>query len=220
MLLRRSAGLLARHAASRPRFGSTMMAAVVERPPILTPDLPDWRQRELDRKEPHINYHKVYPREFTDAEEGPDQKRAREKVLMVLERDGGRLGAGDKSGVEATVDRKLAHRLYLVVCIDGTWQFPQAAWSSGQTAHACVMQGVTHRCGSAMTLYPLGNAPIAHLELAKDAKVFYYRLLLTDGDVELGEGVTEHAWLTKDELGERLDPATAALAADFIGPFP
>ena len=184
------------------------------------PDLPDWWQQRLEAKSHLVHFQKVYPKELTDAEEGPDQKRAREKVAMVLERDGGRLGAGDKSGVEATLDRKLAQRLYLVVCVDGTWQFPQAAWSSGQTAHACVMQGVARRCGSTMTLHALGNAPIAHLELADDAKVFYYRLLLTDGDVELGDGVSDHAWLTKDELGERLDPATSALAADFTGPYP
>eukprot|EP00966_Prymnesium_polylepis_P272792 6302340-Prymnesium_polylepis.1 len=60
---------------------------------------------------------------------------------------------------------------------------------------------------------------MAHLELPDATRVFYYRLLLTGGHVELAEGVTAHAWLTKEELGERLDPATAALVAEMCGPW-
>jgi len=205
--------------AARPRFSSTVMAAVIERSPVLTPDLPEWQQQEFARREDYIKFHKVYPRELTDAEEGPDQKRAREKVQMVVERDGGRLGAGDKSGDEATSDRRLAERLYLVVCIDRTWQFPQALWSPEQSAHACVLAEVANRCGSELAVHPMGNAPMAHLELPDETRIFFYRLLHTGGDIEPAAGVTDHAWLTREELSTRLDPATAALAAEMCGPF-
>lgn len=111
------------------------MAAVIERTPVVTPDLPDWQQHHLSFREHYVKMQKVYPKELTSADEGPDQTRARQRVEMILERDGGRLGAGDKQDIKATTDRKLSQRLYLLLCVDGKWQFPQALRLS---APACV----------------------------------------------------------------------------------
>ena len=83
-----------------------------------------------------------------------------------------------------------------------------------------MQEGIAKRCGDAMELYPVSNAPMAHLELPDASRVFYYRLLHVAGDVEDTADVSQHAWLTKDELGARLDPETAALAAEMCGPFP
>ena len=68
-------------------------------------------------------------------------------------------------------------------------------------------------------LHNMSNAPMAHLELPDESRVFYYKLLHVAGDVEPAEGVTAFAWLTKAELATRLDPATAALATEMCGPF-
>lgn len=110
-----------RHAA---RF-STIMAAVIERTPVVTPEIPAWQQKEFDLRADYIKLHKVYPKELTDVEEVPDQARARQRVERIIARDGGRLGSGDKKGDERTMDRCLSERLYLLLSINGTWQFPQ-----------------------------------------------------------------------------------------------
>jgi len=212
---------VASHGAHRQALRwNTVMAAVIERSPVLTPDLPDYQQAHFKRREGYIKLQKVYPTQLIEAEEGPDQARARQRVETLLGRYGGRLGAGDTSGEQATLDRKLAQRLYLVLCVDGVWQFPQASWQEEQTAHECVSLEVAKRCGESLKCHPVGNAPMAHLERPDDTKIFFYRLMHVDGVVEPTEGVSDHAWLTKEELLSKLDPATGALTQEMCGPFP
>lgn len=81
------------------------------------------------------------------------------------------------------------------------------------------MSGVEQHCGAALTVHPVGNAPIAHLELPDTTRVFFYRMLHVDGLVQLGDGVSDYAWLTKLELASRLDQETATLTAEMFGPF-
>lgn len=67
-------------------------------------------------------------------------------------------------------------------------------------------------------MHPAGNAPIAHLP-ADGGTTFYWRMLYVSGGVAPGEAVEEYAWLTRDEMAQRLEPAAAALAAEMCGPF-
>lgn len=81
------------------------------------------------------------------------------------------------------------------------------------------MQEVSKRCGEDLVLHPLGNAPMAHIELPNSTRVFFYRFLHIEGVVQAHESVSEYAWLTKAELGEYLDAETAGLAEEMCGPF-
>ena len=56
-------------------------------------------------------------------------------------------------------------------------------------------------------------------EVAGDETVFYWKLLYVDGEVDAPGGV-DFAWLTKEELAEKMDEKTGALAAEMLGPFP
>ena len=50
----------------------------------------------------------------------------------------------------------------------------------------------------------VGNAPQGHYETA-DGTTFYYRGSYIEGELELQDGYVEHAWVTKEELGEYFD---------------
>ena len=75
-------------------------------------------------------------------------------------------------------------------------------------------------CGSALDLSWVGNAPLAHLELPGE-RTFWWKAQLLGGEVVPAAGV-DFAWLTKEELDERLaaaDPELRRLTAEMCGPF-
>ena len=218
MLLRRLIQRTGARLASTSSGATTLLAAVIERSPLITPDLKPFEVAEMERKQARQALQKAYPSELTEIEEGPDQVRARQRLQQVLEKYGGREGEGDKSGNEHSMQRRLAQRLYLLVCVDGAWQFPSGLWEPPALAQPSLQDLISQRCGDDLTLHPVGYAPVAHQELEQGA-VFYWKLLHVAGSVEPSEGV-DYAWLTKDEIVDRLDPATAELASEMLGPFP
>jgi hypothetical protein len=185
---------------------------------------------QREREEALEGLHKVYPSSLTSAEEGPDQQRARVRMEGIIERDASREGEGDASGDHTSLDRRLAQRLYLLVRRgDGPWHFPQREWA-GPPEHARdgLQAAIEASCGGALALHQLGNAPLGHLETKKggaddDASVpssiFLWRFLYLSGAVEPAPGV-EYAWLTKEELAERVDAQLGEFAALVCGPFP
>eukprot|EP00316_Scyphosphaera_apsteinii_P012615 CAMPEP_0119299972 /NCGR_PEP_ID=MMETSP1333-20130426/1981_1 /TAXON_ID=418940 /ORGANISM="Scyphosphaera apsteinii, Strain RCC1455" /LENGTH=219 /DNA_ID=CAMNT_0007301581 /DNA_START=97 /DNA_END=756 /DNA_ORIENTATION=- len=153
------------------RAGGTIFAALVERIPILTPELPAWRleiQDALDQRT--IALSKAYPAQYTEADEGPDRRRAREKLLKLIECDGSRLGEGDHTDDKRSLDRQLTCRLYLLLQINGRWQFPQVPWEPdasnaipNETIRSCLLRGLAAQCGDYLDVHWMGNAPLAHL---------------------------------------------------------
>ena len=63
----------------------------------------------------------------------------------------------------------------------------------------------------------MGNAPVAHLE-REDATTFFWRFQYVQGHVDAPAG--RHAWLTKEELAERLGGPLGALTQEMCGPMP
>ena len=111
----------------------TILAALVERLPILTPELPTWKlDSQLRKEEASSARAKIFPEEYTNADEGPDRKRARLRVNALIEREGSREGKGDREEDQQSLDRKLAQRLYLLLHVEGRWQLPQACFPLDQ----------------------------------------------------------------------------------------
>lgn len=195
----------------------TTLAALIERSPQLTPELGQHeaqRARDLEAAE---EVGRVYPPLLTLAEEGPDRQRVRLRLEGMLEREGGRLGEGDRTDDESSLDRKLAQRVYLLTRgAGGEWGFPQREWAAPATVRDGLTAAVLEACGEELEVHQMGNAPLAHRELA-DGSVFYWRMLHVAGGVETAEG-TEHAWLTKEEILQRLDPEMQVLAEFLCGP--
>ena len=65
----------------------------------------------------------------------------------------------------------------------------------------------------------MGNAPLGHMEVADDT-LFLWRFQHVSGDVDAEESGVDYAWLTKEELAERLDPRVGSEFARMVcGPF-
>lgn len=144
----RCAGLLA--GAARACSSSTLMAALIERIPVLTPKADAFvaECEELQEKRKQ-SMHKLYPSQLTVAEEGPDRERVRKQIEALIEGEATREGEGDRTGDLTSTDRLLAQRLYLVHKVEGQWKFPQVhgerGWWWGRTVGAEVQGKRSHR---------------------------------------------------------------------------
>ncbi|KAL2917964.1 hypothetical protein HK105_202378 [Polyrhizophydium stewartii] len=160
---------------------------------------------------------------------GPDQHlvQPKEEELLKL-RTAPRITAADAAGDVKSLDRALARSLYLVVQhAAGTqgWRLPQGPVVGEQLLHetrganACMyaprppnrtVQAASERlaeaCGSAMETWVVGKAPVGH---AKDGNktVFYMKAHIFSGKIVPSGEIKDHAWLTKEELASKLDPA-------------
>lgn len=204
-------------AAPRP----TLLAALVERPPRVTPEPSAAEAEQRAFAEGLETLHKVYPTSLTSAEEGPDQQRARLRMESILEREATREGEGDRTGDETSLDRRLAQRLYLLVRRgDGPWQFPQREWAGPpERARDGLEAAIGAACGEALSVHQLGNAPLGHLERPSGGTLFLWRFLYVAGEVDAADGL-QHAWLTKEELTQRVDAELCEFSAHVCGPHP
>lgn len=88
--------------------GRSVLAALIERVPVVTPILPEWKLKVFEFQDKITQQAaKVYPKVFTDAEEGPDRKQARLRADVIIQAEGSREGEGDKMGDETSMARKL-----------------------------------------------------------------------------------------------------------------
>ncbi|KAJ3076710.1 54S ribosomal protein L17 mitochondrial [Podochytrium sp. JEL0797] len=108
-----------------------------------------------------------------------------------------------------SLDRKLADSLYLVVKDnkDGKWVLPGSfgAIKSGELLHEAAKRTVEENCGTKMETWMVGKIPIGHVAKSEADKTFIMKQLILSGQVELNSKLSEHAWLTKAEMGEQMD---------------
>ena len=84
--------------------GGATLSALIERLPVVTPELSEWEVEWSEAREALvISRAKVYNAEFTAAEEGPERTRARLRLEQVVESMGGRQGGGDTTGDESSM---------------------------------------------------------------------------------------------------------------------
>ena len=217
-----------RQLTSSPAAGVTLLAALVERSPQLTPTVPAYELEHFAQKEASGRVRtdrrgasKVYPAVVTTAEEGPDQERARLRMEALVEREGSREGEGDRTGDARSLDRRLAQRLFLLVRIGDRWQFPQEAWRPPESARDGLSRALEATCGTELAVHALGNAPLAHVPRESGATLFLWRFLHIGGQVADDASIDEYAWLTKEEVAAKVadDAALLELTARVCGPF-
>ena len=223
MWLRLGRSLLLPRAASRarglaPRRDATLLAALVERSPQITPDRLEHEDAQLAHELSKEALHKVYPKVVTAAEEGPDQQRARLRMEELVEREGSREGEADRTGDTRSLDRRLAQRLYLLVQVKGQWQFPQQEWQQPVSSRDGLSRVLEASCGSELTTHQMGNAPLGHLPLANGDALFLWRHLYVSGTVNV-PAECDYMWVTKEELINCVDGELGHLASVACGPF-
>ena len=95
---------------------------------------------------------------------------------------------------------------------DGVWQFPARQNQAGETMRQTAIRALKEHTkeDSRRQVFHLGNAPAGHHASTGGKTTFFHRAQLIKGTVELAPkcGMYDYAWLTMEELGERL-PETA-----------
>eukprot|EP00956_Cyclotella_meneghiniana_P015182 scaffold23035_cov73-Cyclotella_meneghiniana.AAC.8 len=203
------------------------VAAMVERLPVVTPDMPDWEEDyEMLRA-----YLDTYGRELPDAFMPPDKPEDHivptdEELLAGLPfTPAPRETEHDESGNVKTLDRRLKERVYLTVrACEGNkngprWTLPSVIPENDETLLQAAQRAVSVAAGDDLVLWCPGNAPMAvnfrqyNKNLPEDfrqnyygEKILYYRVQHDSGDIDesvcLKNGAKDYAWLTREEVVE------------------
>eukprot|EP00871_Galdieria_phlegrea_P003918 jgi/Galph1/4527/GphlegSOOS_G3195.1 len=119
----------------------------------------------------------------------------------------------DHTGNLKTLDRKLTDSVYFLVKRGNqVWQFPQDEAEVGKTLKQKAEETVKQFTGSQVDVHFIGNAPACHIEHMFSAqmrekrqligaKIFFYRAIVVDGNLENIPFDHEFAWVTAEEIG-------------------
>ena len=116
--------------------------------------------------------------------------------------------------------RQMDRSLYLTVLpVTGKqWQFPSTAIEGDESLHDAAKRQLSQLCGPAADIWVTGRLPVA-VSAANDAvasgkarpenkKIFFMKSQLLSGHVDrllADKTIKDFAWLTKDELAEKMD---------------
>lgn len=119
-----------------------------------------------------------------------------------------RTTAADEAGDLTSLERRLARTLYLVVATDGqTWRFPRfPAVDEATPLHTLAENELYRLGGNQINYFNVSNTP-CHLHEGTDGKEFFIRSHILSGKFQPQEKTVKHLWLTKEELGGKLDAA-------------
>lgn len=109
----------------------------------------------------------------------------------------------DKVKDLASLERKLARTLYLVVSEDGkTWKFPSFAGEG--PLHKVAEEGLYAMGGDKINYFCVSNKP-CHVTTTGEGKDFVIKLHILSGEFAAQNPDVKFMWLTKEEVGEYLD---------------
>lgn len=219
------------------------VAAMVERLPVVTPDVEPWEREYIDLRDYLWTYGKEYPEEtgFMYAPDKPEDHvvPSDEELLAGLPfKVAPRETEHDVSGNVKTRDRQLKERVYLTMKTDaeGTksgprWTLPSAIAQSDETLLETAQRAVSSSVGKDLVLWCPSNAPMTvnfrvyNKNLPEEfrgnyygEKILYYRVQYDHGDVDESAVKTEedYAWLTREEIVDRVGEERGKHQAKFF----
>lgn len=125
--------------------------------------------------------------------------------------------AADDINNTRSLDRRLDQRLVFLAQrkSDGAWVFPGAKWGGEGTGtmRDAAKDALLDAFGDELDFWYPGNAPMGHhLQVFDEAtqertgsygaKLFFYRVQLLGGFIDLGAKYADYRWLTHDETAE------------------
>jgi len=220
------------------------VAAMVERLPVVTPDVEEWEQDYIDLRDFLMTYGKEYPAEtgFMFAPDKPEDHvvESDEELIAGLPfTPAPRETEADASGDVKTLDRQLKTRLYLTIKTDSEgnlsgprWTLPSTLVENNESLLAAAERAVSDSVGSDLKLWCPSNAPMAvnmrvynnklpesFRENYFGEKIFYYRVQYdnTGGGVdEAAMKADDYAWLTREEVVDRIEEERGKHQAKFF----
>ncbi len=186
------------HVSTSSSLGALYGSMLVERIPVVLPDPPQWEVEYHEWSESRRDRHRV---------KLPDQIVEPKGLLENLPdfEPAPRETEADRTGDRKTLQRKLSEYLFLVLKDkNGKWGFPKTEHAQSETMRQTAERSLKDFAGESIECWVVGNAPQGHYE-EQDGTTFYYRGSYLEGDLVLQGGYTDHAWVTKEELGEFFD---------------
>jgi len=215
------------------------VAAVVERLPVVTPDMPKWESDYWQLRDYLDLFEKEYPEgnPFMAPHDEAKETESYEDIIASLPeglRPAPRETEADKSGYIHTLDRALKQRVYLTIPntnvsnAEPYWDFPttDVKMDGSETLVEAAKRAVREAVGSKLEVFAFGNAPIAfdyHLypnsakgttDAVQGEKIFYYRIQRDEGDA-LVDNPKDCAWLTREEIVQGMMEALGERASKF-----
>lgn len=181
------------------RFLLAQKGPVSAQPGVWFPKgVPDIKHnRERSRKQ-EVNLPKQESNSTAEAQKGDDITRPIVPNSRVTE--------ADKKNDLSSLERQLSRTLYLLVKgKDGLWTFPSFP-VEGKPLHISAEEGLRTLGGVDINTWTVSHTPTAVLEKEDGAHEFLIKSHILAGqfDLQSNKHVAEFAWLTKEEVGERV----------------
>lgn len=197
-----------------------MGACVLERLPVIMPELPDWEsdyiawQLEMQNKG-----NKELPEEFIKGKTIYEQEDG--EGLAQRWQPAPRETEADVAMDTTSLRRRLDQRLFLLVKAKGndSWHFPQTENSAGETMRQTAERALKETIQEGPQTYFVGNAPMGHVNQSSFT-AFFHKVQLIKGQAALKQGgnAVEYAWVAKDEMPKYIsDEATQELLSQMLG---
>ncbi|KAJ3505274.1 hypothetical protein NMY22_g17643 [Coprinellus aureogranulatus] len=173
---------------------------------------------------------KFLPPEDVDPEKAAADKAAVEQ-LAQQEGEGEelapRIHEADKKNDVKSLDRKGERNLYLLLQVEENgkkvWRFPQGGADKGDLLHQAAQKDLWAECGQHMDTWIVGRKPVGVWKPSSDSQnpVFFYKGHIMAGQVRVDDksSVSDFAWLTKEEIGEKLDKEYWEAVKDILSDF-
>ncbi|XP_043841675.1 39S ribosomal protein L46, mitochondrial [Dromiciops gliroides] len=141
-----------------------------------------------------------------------------------------RVTEADQKNDRTSLHRKLDQNLVLLVKEklgdQEIWILPHAEWQVGETLRGTAERALATLSENSMEAKFLGNAPCGYYKFKFPqalrtennigAKVFFFKALLQNGDLSQARKKDDHAWVSKEELGDYLKPKYLAQVRRFF----
>ncbi|KAI0029738.1 50S ribosomal subunit L30 [Vararia minispora EC-137] len=171
-------------------------------------------ERERERR--------IFYRGFgADSKYAPKSKLTPEELEKFGTEDGtvmSRKHASDRKGDAKSLDRKGQRNLYLLLSqgegSEATWRFPEGDLGEEEFLHEAAKRNMYAECGTNVDTWIVSPRPIGHYDVPSSTPpagqkrgpktvVFFLKAHIMSGQVH-PTNATDFAWLTKEEIGERL----------------
>lgn len=157
---------------------------------------PELRQQRDRRFKQELSLPKTYA-------EGAEDEQLKDSMSRKIVPNS-RITDADKANDTTSLERKLARTLYLVVSEDkgATWRFPSFV-NTGKPLHKEAEDGLYAIGGEEINYFNVSAKPF-HVHHSDKGREFFIKLHILSGQFTAKQGLT-HAWLTSEEVGERLN---------------
>jgi len=129
-----------------------------------------------------------------------------------------RVGEADRTGDVRSLNRMGERSLFLLLKTagKGAWRFPQGEVLTGEPLHKAAARDLTQECGPNMQTWIVGRQPVgvfqrdpaAKAKSGQGDKIFFFKSHIMAGQVVGStKDVQDFAWLTQEEVQERLEQA-------------